>query len=198
MYDKIPVERAVMSAKDIAGTVVRLPAVYGEGDYQRRMFMVAMRFEARRPFVLWQEAALNWRWPRAYVENVAEAIALAVSDARAAGRVYNAPTDAPLTQGEWTAEYGRVAGWEGEVLGLPDELLPPHLKGPENYEQDLVVDGSRMRAELGYGDVVPWEEAVRRALAWEVAHPPKRMNPRVLDYALEDAAVAEWRTRGGE
>ena len=36
-YDKIPVEHAYVNHPEIAGTVVRLPAVYGEGDYQYRI-----------------------------------------------------------------------------------------------------------------------------------------------------------------
>jgi nucleoside-diphosphate-sugar epimerase len=192
-YDKIPVERVYMEDERIAGTVLRLPAVYGEGDFQYRFFMIQQRFDARRPFVLWQDTQVTWRWPRAYAGNVAHAIALAVTDARAAGRIYNAPNDPALTQGEWIMEYGRIEGWRGEVVGLPDEYLPPHLKERNNYAQDLVVDATRMRHELGYEDVVSVEEGVRRAFAWTRANPPPKFNPRLLDYALEDAAVAAYR-----
>jgi nucleoside-diphosphate-sugar epimerase len=90
-YDKIPVERACLGDAEIAGTIVRLPAVHGEGDYQHRLLIELLRFVAGRPFVLYPQEAEHWRWPRAYAGNVAEAIALAVTDERAAGRVYNAP-----------------------------------------------------------------------------------------------------------
>jgi nucleoside-diphosphate-sugar epimerase len=192
-YDKIPVERAYMSDEDIAGTVVRLPAVYGEGDFQYRFFMEQQRFDAKRPFVLWQDAQVEWRWPRAYAGNVAQAIELAVTDERASGRIYNVPNDPPLTQREWLLEYGRIEGWQGEVIGLPDDYLPPHLKQKNNYAQDMVVDGTRMRDELGYEDVVTVDEGVRRSFAWTRANPPPKFNPRVLDYALEDAAVEAYR-----
>lgn len=192
-YDKIPVERAYMGDDAIAGTVVRLPAVYGEGDYQYRFWMEQVRFDARRPFLLWQQSQLAWRWPRACAGNVAHAIALAVTDERAVGRIYNAPADAPMTQGEWLVEYGRMEGWHGEIIGLPDAYLPPHLKQKNSYAQDLVVDGTRMRDELGYDDVVPVEEGVRLAFSWTREHPPEKYNPRVVDFSLEDAAVAAYR-----
>jgi nucleoside-diphosphate-sugar epimerase len=192
-YDKIPVERAYMMDPDLAGTVVRLPAVHGEGDYQHRFWMVQQRYDAKRPFVIGQEAQFEWRWPRAYAGNVAQALALAVTDERAAGRIYNAPTDEPLTQREWHLEYGRIAGWEGEIIGLPDEYLPPHMKERNNYAQDIVVDASRMRDELAYEDLFSVDEAVQRTLAWTRANPPERYNPRLLDYALEDQAVAAYR-----
>ena len=192
-YDKIPVERAYMNDGELTGTVVRLPAVYGEGDFQYRFFMEQQRFDAGRPFVLWQDTQVDWRWPRAYAGNVAQAIALAVTDGRAAGRVYNAPNDPPLTQREWLTEYGRIEGWHGEVIGLPDEYLPPHLKQKNSYAQDLVVDGTRMRTELGYQDVFAIDDAVRRSFAWTRENPPPKFNPRVIDYALEDAAVEAYR-----
>jgi nucleoside-diphosphate-sugar epimerase len=192
-YDKIPVERAYMGDDVLAGTVVRLPAVYGEGDYQHRLWMEQVRFDAKRPFLLWQEAQVDWRWPRAYVENAAHAIVLATVDERAAGRVYNAPADAPLTQREWLLEYARIEGWEGEIIGLPDEYLPPHLKQKNNYAQDMVVDATRIRDELDYEDIVPMEEGVRRAFAWTRAHPPEKFNPRAIDFSLEDAALEAYR-----
>ena len=182
-----------MNDSETAGTVVRLPAVYGEGDYQYRLWMQQVRFDARRPFLLWQQSQINWRWPRAYVGNVAHAIALAVTDERAAGRIYNAPSDPPLTQREWLVEYGRIEGWRGDIIALPDEFLPPHLKQENNYAQDMVVDGTRMREELGYEDVVAVEEGVRRAFAWTRENPPPKYNARLLDFSLEDAALTAYR-----
>src|SRR5215211_1941352 len=37
-YDKIPVERVVMNDRELPGTVLRLPATYGPGDRQHRLF----------------------------------------------------------------------------------------------------------------------------------------------------------------
>jgi nucleoside-diphosphate-sugar epimerase len=193
-YDKIPIEHAYMTDHEIAGTVVRLPAVYGEDDYQYRFWMPQVRFDAERPFILWQQSQIDWRWPRAYAGNVAHAIALAVTDPRAARRIYNAPTDPPLTQAEWLAEYARIEGWRGEIVAMPDEYLPPHMKETNNYAQDLVVDASRMRTELRYEDVFSVEEGVRRAFAWTRANQPSKYNPRLVDFALEDAALEEFRS----
>ena len=71
------------------------------------------------------------------------------------------------------------------------------MKEPNNYAQDIVVDGSRMRDELGYLDLHSVEEGVQRTLAWTRANPPERYNPRLLDYAMEDAAVAAYREAMG-
>src|SRR5207302_641613 len=37
-YDKILVERIVMGERDLLGTILRLPMVYGPGDRQHRLF----------------------------------------------------------------------------------------------------------------------------------------------------------------
>jgi nucleoside-diphosphate-sugar epimerase len=39
-YDKIPVERAVLSDAELPGTVLRLPMIYGPGDPRHRFFPI--------------------------------------------------------------------------------------------------------------------------------------------------------------
>jgi nucleoside-diphosphate-sugar epimerase len=194
-YDKIPVERAFLSEPGMPGTVIRLPAVHGEGDYQHRLFLEARRFEAGRPFIIVQEDAADWLWPRTYVGNAARAIAMVATDERAANRVYNAPVDPPLTQRQWLETCTRIAGWRGEIIGVPVELMPVHLRQPVNFAQSIVVDDGRIRRELGYTEAVDAEEGIQRALEWEREHPPEKMNAKHLDFDAEDAAVAVVRAR---
>ncbi|MBI5283487.1 MAG: NAD-dependent dehydratase [Chloroflexi bacterium] len=195
-YDKIPAERAVMSDADIAGTVLRLPAVHGERDYQHRLFMEVARMDAGRTAILVQQDMLQWRWCRSYAGNVADAIALAATDERAAGRVYNVAEPETLTQEAWLRAVARIAGWEGEIVAAPPDLLPPHLRSPNNYAQDIVADSTRIRRELGYAERVPRDEGIARAIAWERANPPARIDPKWLDFAAEDAALATLRGGG--
>jgi nucleoside-diphosphate-sugar epimerase len=193
-YDKIPVERAVMSAPDLPGTVLRLPAVHGERDYQHRLFMEVARIDAKRPALLVSESESSWRWARAYVGNVADAIVLAATNERAARRVYNVAEPRTPTQIEWLRDVGRIAGWPGDVVVVPDELMPPSPSGvANNYAQPMVVDSTRIREELGYAERVSWDEGIARAIAWERAHPPERVNPKWVDFAAEDAALARLR-----
>ncbi len=189
-YDKIPVEHAFLSEPDLPGTVIRLPAVHGEGDYQRRLFMEVRRFEAGRPCILVQQDAASWRWSRGYVGNVARAIALVATDERAVGRAYNAPVDPPLTQRGWLETCARIAGWGGEIVEVPAELMPAHLRQPVNFAQSMVVDDSRIRSELGYTNAVATEDGMRRAIEWEREHPPEKLNANYLDFDAEDTAVA--------
>ncbi len=63
-YDKIPVERAVLDDKNLPGTVLRLPMVYGPGDPLHRFFPALKRMDDARPAILLQEDAAAWRGPR--------------------------------------------------------------------------------------------------------------------------------------
>lgn len=189
-YDKIPAEHAFMSDPRITGTVLRLAAVHGERDNQHRLFMELARMDAGRPAILVQQDILHWRWCRAYAGNVADAIALAVTDDRAAGRTYNVAEPEALSQEAWLRAVARIAGWHGEIVALPRERLPAQLQSANNYAQHMDVDSTRIRRELGYAERVAPDEGIARAVAWERAHSPERVDPRWVDFAAEDAALA--------
>src|SRR5438552_8927793 len=76
-YDKIPVEREILGDRELAGTVLRLPMVYGPADPLHRFLPVVKRVDDRRRAILFEEKFAAWRAPRGYVETVADATALA-------------------------------------------------------------------------------------------------------------------------
>lgn len=194
-YDKILVEQVVLGDPDLAGTVLRLPAVYGPRDGQRRFLQHLKRMADGRPAILLPASMATWRWSRGYVENVAAAIAVATADDRAAGRVYNVAEPDPLPEVAMVRLLGRIAGWDGEVVVVPDEDLPEGMQAGIDAAQELIVDSSRIRTELGYVEPVPREEALARTIAWERTHPPKEIDPAQFDYAAEDEVLA--RVRAG-
>ena len=189
-YDKIPAEQAFMNAPGIIGTVLRLGAVYGERDPQHRLFMELVRMDAGRPAILVQEDMLPWRWSRAYAGNVANAIALAVTDDRAAGRIYNVVEPDAMTHEAWLLAIARIAGWRGAIVPVARDLLPPHLASNNEYAQHLDADSGRIRRELGFAERVSREDGIARAVAWERAHPPAHVSARWTDFAAEDAVLA--------
>lgn len=109
-YDKILVERVVMGNPKLPGTILRLPAVYGPGDYQHRMFSYIKRMDDGRPAILMDEAEAHWRWTHGYVENVAHAITLAVVDDRAADRIYNVGEPFTLSMEERVQKISEATG----------------------------------------------------------------------------------------
>lgn len=189
-YDKVLVEQVVQQHGDLPATILRLPAVYGPGDFQHRTFEFLKRMEDRRDTILIGRAQLGWRWSRGYVENVAAAIALAATHPAATGRVYNVADERALTIEEWVEHIGRAAEWEGRIRGVPDENLPAHLRTEGMvWGQDWVVDTTRIRRELGYAEPVSLGEAFNRTIRWQHDH-PLSVEPSQFDYAAEDVAIA--------
>lgn len=189
-YEKILMERAVMSAPDLPATVLRLPMVYGPGDYQHRLFPYLKRMDDKRPAILLSEGMAAWRGLRGYVEDMGEAIALCVVKEQAAERVYNVAEGENLTEVEWVGRIAQAAGWRGEIVTLPHEGLPPHLRHNYDTSQHWSLDSSRIREELGYSELTPAEEAMQRSVAWERANPPKELDPAKFNYIVEDAVIA--------
>lgn len=193
-YEKILVEREVMSDPELPGTVLRLPMVYGPGDTGgRRTFRYLKRMDDGRPVILLDEAQAQWRWSRGYVEDVAFAITLAVVNNQAAGRIYNVAEAQALSGEEWVRHIALAAGWNGKIVVVPKGLLPIE----SDLSQHWVVDTTGIRQELGYTETVPQAEAFRRTIAWQRAHLPEEIDPAEFDYSAEDAILAEmgWGSR---
>ena len=188
-YDKILAEEVILGCSGLPGTVLRLPFVYGPGDGGRLFEHVKRMDDGRRVIPLAEDVAA-WRSSWAYVENVAEAIALAVADERSAGRVFNVAEPEPISTADWVRRVGVAAGWDGEVVVVPKGALPADPDGETDFRQDLTLDSGRIRHELGYAEPVPREEALRRTVAWHRANPPVEIDPARFDYAAEDAALA--------
>lgn len=190
-YEKISVEQVVISDAKLCGTVLRLPQVYGPGDPQHRLFEFLKRMIDRRHVILLEEGRAQWRWTRGYVENVAAAIALAVTDSRAAGRIYNVGDKEAFTEVDWVERIGQTVGWRGAIKVIPRAMLPEHLALPYDWTHHLAADTSRIRKDLSYEEIIPLEEALRRTVAWERAHPPKQIGSSRFDYVAEDSAYAK-------
>ena len=186
-YDKIPVEREILSDAQLPGTVLRLPMVYGPGDPLHRFQPIVKRVDDDRRTILFEETAARWRAPRGYVENVAAAIALATADPHAAGRIYNVGEAESLTELEWAERITAAAGWSGDFVVLPADRMPAHLRMPGNTDQHWTIDTTRIREELGYREPVAQHDAIRRTIEWERANPTSS-SPHAFDYAAEDAA----------
>jgi len=70
---------------------------------------------------------------------------------------------------------------------VPRGRLPEPMRWGINAEQDILVDSSRIRGELGYKERVDLEKALRSTVAWERANPPQEIDAKDFDYVTEDA-----------
>jgi nucleoside-diphosphate-sugar epimerase len=163
--------------------------VFGPRDRQHRLYPYLKRMDDGRTAILLEEGQARWRTTRGFAEDMAGAVVLAVTDERAAGRVYNVGESEALSESAWVERIGRAVGWSGRIVTLPAARLPKHLDEEIDAAQDLVCDTARIRAELGYRERVAPEDAMRRTVAWEREHPPEKIDPASFDYAAEDAAI---------
>ncbi|MBI4672671.1 MAG: NAD-dependent epimerase/dehydratase family protein [Chloroflexi bacterium] len=188
-YDKILVEHVAAAEPKLPATILRLPMVYGEGDYQHRLFEYLKRMDDQRPAILLSETDAQWQTSRGYVQNVAAAIVRAAEDERAAHRTYNVADADVFATAAWIERVGRAAGWNGRVVIVPAEKIPDALRVPGNTRQSLVGDTTRIRQQIGYHEIVSTDDALARTIAWERANPPP-LDPAQLNYALEDQVLA--------
>lgn len=192
-YDKIPVEQVYMSASNISATIIRLPMVYGVGDYMHRLYPYIKRMDDRRPAIVLEEKLAHWQGCYGYVENVARAIALSINDQRATGRIYNV-SESAITVADLVKAIADLVGWQGKIIILPRSQMPNTWKLEANFNQHWVTDSTRIRTELGYREIVARHEALKRTMAWEREHPPEAVaeigQAKLLDYQDEDAILA--------
>ena len=163
-YDKVLVEEAIRNGP-LAATILRYPAVYGPNDPNHRIRLWIAPILSGAPEIRLSPDMAQWRWTHGYAADVAEAVVLATTSERAAGRTYHVGERDTPTWAERISEWGRVAGWCGRVIECSD--VPPDQNLPMDFRHHLVYDTSCIRKELGYRERVPREKGIARTIEWE-------------------------------
>ncbi len=196
-YSKVAVEgviREAHAAGDFPATILRLPAVYGPGDpLAREWFFVKRVLDGRRRIGL-PDGGLGL-FHRGYVDDVAQAVVLALESPQAIGRTYNVGHERVLTVRGIAEFVAQVMGHEWQIVSVPAERLSP--TNPYAAPYPIVYDLSRIQTELGYRESVSLEEGMWRTVAWLVANPPtpetwglaRYLTHDAFDYVAEDAAL---------
>ena len=190
-YDKILIERVYLGEADLPGIILRLPMVYGPRDNQHRMHAYLKRMDDGRRQILFGQSYANWRWSRSYVGDIAHAVCLATTAPQAAGRIYNVAEEQALSMTEWVEAIARSTNWQGEIIVVPDALLPDSMRMRANLEQHIIADSTRIRRELGYAETIPRDDAYTRTIAWERANRAPSGHD-TTEYAAEDEILARW------
>ncbi|RSK26105.1 NAD-dependent epimerase/dehydratase family protein [Bacillus sp. HMF5848] len=182
-YDKILVEKAFISNSDLPATILRLPMVHGPFDRQYRPYQYLKRMIDKRPYILLDEKIANWQTCRGYVENVAHAIVLAITNEKATNRIYNVAENEAYTELQWVHYISEAYGkWSGEIIIVKEGLLQVDI----NPEQDLTLSSDKIRNELGFHEIVSIEKGLENTIDWELVNPLDNLNAADYDYELED------------
>ena len=163
-YDKIPAEQFALDEMNRPVTILRLGKVYGPKDPQRH----AQDYleQIRRGEVRWPKERSEWRWSRTYVENAADAVALAIAGKTGASRIYNVADEPAPTEREWIGAVARANGGDVEIQASTESSESADRR--YEWRQHLCADTTRIRKELGWREKFDLEEALRRTFAGEI------------------------------
>jgi nucleoside-diphosphate-sugar epimerase len=214
-------EEAILARHDAAHlnlTHLRYPNLYGPRQLAPREWSIIRRILDGRTTIPVIDGGLTLEG-RAYVENAAHAVLLAIDHpGRAAGRIYHVTDEVTPTDAERALAIAAAMGAEIELVNYPRAAGRPAYfwGGGRNLESmgsggpppthHKLLDGSRIRDELGYHDIVDFEDAIATTVEWYMKNPLERGGPdesRIgdpFDYAAEDrfaAALEEFVERCG-
>ena len=178
-YDKLDVEDVYLPR---GATVLRLPMVYGEHDYQLREEFLLRRVRAGRKRIPF--GAGTWLTCRAYVGDVARAVSLALRKP-VQGEVFNVCEDRSYSMGLWSRMILEVANSDAELVRVADDALPEDLKFTGSMPQHILASAQKARRELGWSTSDAFE-TLRTTVRWHLANPPANASD---DFTADDRAL---------
>lgn len=201
--------RESSAAEKLNLTHFRYPNLYGPRQLAPREWSIIRRLLDGRRDIPVMDGGLTLEG-RAYVENAAHAVLLAVDKPEAsAGAFYNVGDEVTPTDAQRASAIAHAMGLDVNLVNYPREAgAPAYFWGVGRNLEHMgeagappthhkLLDITKIRDELGYRDPVPFEEAVRRTVAWYVDHPLERggsEEQRIgdpFDYAGEDLFKAQ-------
>jgi nucleoside-diphosphate-sugar epimerase len=191
-------EEAVFDASATA-THFRYPLVYGPHQLLPREWMIVRRILDGRRRIIVPDAGLQIR-SAVYVDNAAHAVLLAVDQPHtSAGQIYHVCDEVTPTLRQVVAIVAAELDHELDVVSLPYALATPaHPLTNLNGTYHRYMPSTKLTRQLGYRDVVGFEDGLRRTARWLAQNPPpprgaeERALQDPFDYAAEDALLAAW------
>lgn len=180
-YDKLDVEPGYLAR---GGAVLRLGAIYGERDPQRREEFILRRVRAGRTRI--PVGAGTWLWTRGYVGDVASAVLAVLGDPVAtSGEIFNVGDLATDTIRDHAARILAAAGSDAELVTVPDELVPADLENTKSVAQHFLCDCGKLARTVGWRPL-DITAATGRSVKWHLNHPPEAAD---ADFSADDRAL---------
>jgi nucleoside-diphosphate-sugar epimerase len=179
-YDKLDVEETYLPK---GATIVRLPMVYGEHDYQLREEFILRRVRAGRSRIPFGSG--QWLTCRGYVRDIARGVELALENPAAAGEIFNLCEDRTYSVRMWAHMILDAAGSTAELVQVADSALPEDLELTGAMSQHIAATARKARTLLGWTTSDPWE-TLRTTVLWHLDNPPANPDP---DFTADDRAL---------
>jgi nucleoside-diphosphate-sugar epimerase len=143
-------ETLVRQKSTLPFTILRLPEIYGPGLPNTEIRRYLMDIERTNELSI-PKLQSEWRLSRCYIKDVCNAIALVATKNTPARRTFNVADSVTLALTDWVRAISRAAQWNGTITVVNDTASG----NKANYDQHLIVDSTRIRQDLGYGDGSP-------------------------------------------
>ena len=174
-YEKIHVEQILMGNSAIDVTILRLAALYGEYDRQKKLSAYIQPMLQEEDEILIPEHKANWRWSRAYVKDIVQAIVLSIEKEAARNEVFNVGAKKTYSQFEIIELLKALTGWKGDIVtikqniisDMPDDFEEELTKDEYNYGQHIVLNSQKIRDVLGYKEAYPYIVGLDRTITYE-------------------------------
>lgn len=181
-------------------TILRYPNVYGPRANRSMIWSIMKRVLDKRPHIIVPGNGDRLR-NRGYIDNLTHAVFLSVDKPQASGQIYNICDERTLTLTELVTCIAHCMNHEWEVITVAHPIVEELCRGYVSESHHQLFDLTKAKRELGYRDVVPATEAVRRTVQWHLENremlentveEEKEGKPRRDPYAyeLEDRLVA--------
>ena len=192
-------EQEVMRAHQqgaYSATIFRYPMIYGPRQLPPKEWSIIKRILDKRKKLILPEGGLVLR-SRAYAENAAHSLLLAIDHPESGGQIYNVAEERTLTFREWVEIIANEMGHEFEFVDMPFALAKPSLMWATS-DYHVVLDNTKIKKELGYKDVVSTKEGLKRTVQWLLENRPEpggEVEQQLRDpfkYDVEDKIIEEW------
>lgn len=177
----------------------RYPYAYGPLQVVPREWSIVRRIlDGRRRIVVADDGLTLHH--HGFTQNLAHAVLLGIDQPEAAaGKVFNAADEEVLTVRQVVELCASALDHELEIVSMPWDLATPARPlMAQPLPTHRVLDLTRLKADLGYRDLVPAREAIGLTARWLAEHPiaPGAQEEVVLtdpfDYAAEDQLMDAW------
>ncbi len=182
-----------------SATYMGFPIVYGPRQPGPHEWSIIRRVLDKRPHFIIADGGIKLE-SRAYVENAAHALLLAVDKPDiSAGKKYGMADDNIYTMRQRIEAIANYMGHKFEFVDMPFDLAVPCHVLWRNARGHRIRDLQKIRADLGYRDVVAADEAMRRTVDWLVKNRPEPGGEAEIqlgdpfDYAKEDQLIRAWK-----
>ena len=162
-YDKILVESILQHQKEFDTTILRLGALYGAFDGQRKLEEYTLPMLRGDSLLGIDAKKANWKWTRSYVKDAVKAIRLAIEQEEASrNEIFNVGEEHALAQIELVQKLKELTNWKGKIT-----IHAQHGEEDYNYDQHLLLNTRKIRTKLGYTEQHTVEEGLTEAIYYE-------------------------------